>query len=1216
MSDVRDERFRERSGRRSPEAEDAVRRLARIQDTLTTDRNRISQLEAQLGRRERAAADADRLRRERDRLARLAREAQVELEAIAEYSERIGGSQSWRFGHRLARLFRLLTLRRPMRSDGGPSRLAQRASREAERLAAELGTLMGSAGDDTGTPRSLADPGPRDAVPIPPEQIARAGATGPVAVIVPVHNAPQELRRCLDSVIRNTDVPAELLVIDDASTDPAIPELLEAYGRKLPGMRVIRNERNLGFPATINLGFESTEGDVVILNSDTEVGPGWLRSLRLAASASDDVATATPLSDNAGAFSAPDVGVANGRPLNLTPDDAARLVGRASERLLPEIPVGNGFCMYVKRAAIEQVGGFDAEAFGRGYGEENDFCLRAAEAGWRHVLDDGGLVFHERSASFGERDPHEAKQTRALIDQRHPGYGDKVKAFLADPEVRRARLNVADAYRADSSSAAKPRLLYVVHAGGGGTPHTSADLLRALADRYDPYLFTSDTKRLRLAAWRGKGLEELGSWPLDPRWNVMDQTREDYRAVAASVLRTYAFDLVHVRHLFKHTFDLPELAGAMGIPVVLSFHDGYFACPTVHLLDENLEYCGGVCTPGDGQCYLPSPSLQTVPHLKHDWVFEWRRRVGEMLESVEACATASEHSRTVVSRALPQTTEVPFEVIEHGRDLRQVRGLGRPPSEVGDEEKVRILVAGNFNVRKGASVLAGISANDHENRLEFHFIGKMAPGFEDLGVIHGPYERDTYNDLVRQIRPSFAACLAIVAESYSHVLTEAWAAGLPVLASDHGAFRERVLRHGGGWLLDHRDPAGACERILEICDDPREYAQVAAEAGIEGIPTTSEMADGYDRLYGEVLARRRTLAGPTPGRGRRRLLDVDAVLPGRPGRRPGSSHVRCIRRHEHPSVRRELRARERDPSEIEESAVDPDVVLVQRHGLDPDRAPEFARAMGERGIPLVLELDDNLFEPRDASTGTADQRQIDTLVHLAGVSSLTIVSTPPLAAVAREHAERVAIVPNMLDERLWMPADGEPDPTFRRTGDRGLRILYMGSLTHSRDLDLLRPAFDLLADQGTEIQLEVVGGEPRSNGDRWYERTSPPPNHSSYPRFVPWLRSQRHRWDLAVAPLEDTPFNRCKSDLKLLEYAALGLPGAYSDVGVYESCRHEENGLLVSNEPEAWAEAIMRLARDSELREQLAREAFGYVADTRCLGEDDGGYVEALRSVA
>ncbi|MBM3667822.1 MAG: glycosyltransferase [Actinobacteria bacterium] len=1061
-------------------------------------------------------------------------------------------------------------------------------------------------------PASHADPGPREALAIPPAQIDRLREAPPISVVVPVHNAPEALERCLDALLRNTDIPAQLLVIDDASTDPGISPLLERYGEDLR-VRILRNERNIGFPATVNRGFAETEGDVVLLNSDAEVGPGWLRNLRLAAQAAPETATATPLSDNAGAFSAPEVGVANEHPRNLSRDEAARLVARASERLTPEIPVGNGFCMYIKRAAIDEVGGFDAEAFGRGYGEENDFCLRASAAGWRHVLDDAGLVWHERNASFGEREPGEVKSTRALIDDRHPEYTDRVRGFLADPEVRRARANVADAYRADPGSAARPRLLHVVHAGGGGTPQTSADLMRALADRYDSYLFTSDTKRLRLSVWREDGFEALDSWRLDPAWNVMDLTRPDYREAAASVLATYAIDLVHVRHLFKHTFDLPHLAGALGIPVVVSFHDGYLACPTVHLLDNKLEYCGGVCTPGEGQCYLPAPSLQTLPPLKHRWVYQWRRHVGEMLENAEACATSSEHTKGVIESALPRTTEVPFEVIEHGRDLRQARGLGRPP---GDSGPVRILVAGNFDVRKGAGVIAGIKAHDLDGRLEFHFIGRMATGFEDLGVVHGPYERDEYASLVERIRPSFAACLAIVAESFSHVLTEAWSVGLPVLASDHGAFRERILRHGGGWLLDHRDPAAACARILEICDDPAEYERVAGQANIEGQPSTAEMANGYDRLYGEVLAQRRSLAGDAPGRGRRHLLRAAALLPGSPGLRNASSYVRCLQRHSHPGVRRELHATERSATELGGLANGIDAVLVQRDAVEPEQAPSFTRALADSGLPLVLELDDNLLEFGDSSPITRDRDRVRGLRCLAEASALTMVSTPRLAEAASRHCERVTVVPNMLDERLWMPANSERPPTARRERRGPVRIGYVGTRTHKHDLALLRPALELLQREGLELELELVGVQEEDGGDgSWYRRLNTPAGHSAYPRFVPWLRRQRNRWDLAVAPLQDTPFNRCKSDLKFLEYSALGLPGVYSEVGVYESCRDDHSGLLVENEPEAWAAAIARLAGDWAVRERLAGEAFRYVAENRLLGDDDGGYVEALRSV-
>jgi glycosyltransferase involved in cell wall biosynthesis len=153
-----------------------------------------------------------------------------------------------------------------------------------------------------------------------------------------------------------------------------------------------------------------------------------------------------------------------------------------------------------------------------------------------------------------------------------------------------------------------------------------------------------------------------------------------------------------------------------------------------------------------------------------------------------------------------------------------------------------------------------------------------------------------------------------------------------------------------------------------------------------------------------------------------------------------------------------------------------------------------------------------------------------------------------------------------------------------------------------------------------DATLFVVGGEqqraPRRH--RWYDVVPLPTtdSHYAYPDFVPWLRSQRDAWTMAVAPLSDTPFNRYKSDLKHLEYAALGVPGIFSNVVPYRNAvRHEETGLLTENTTDAWCAAILRLAFDADLRERMADSARRYVLAERCLRNDAAEYVQLLRSI-
>ena len=248
-----------------------------------------------------------------------------------------------------------------------------------------------------------------------------------------------------------------------------------------------------------------------------------------------------------------------------------------------------------------------------------------------------------------------------------------------------------------------------------------------------------------------------------------------------------------------------------------------------------------------------------MPHLKHQWVCEWRAAVEEMLGSVTACVTTSEHSREIYQRSVPRLRGMRFEVIEHGRDLVQARGLNRRPSR---DRPIRILLPGNINVHKGAGFATALKELDAAGRLEFHILGKIHSEYEDLGTVHGEYERDRFANWVAKIGPSFIGIFSIWGETYCHTLTEAWGAGVPVLATDIGVLRERIRRHSGGWLLDPHDPRGAYERILEICDRDEEYARVSAEAGIAGLPSTAEMGARYEALYGELLSRAPSPASP------------------------------------------------------------------------------------------------------------------------------------------------------------------------------------------------------------------------------------------------------------------------------------------------------------------------------------------------------------------
>ena len=267
-----------------------------------------------------------------------------------------------------------------------------------------------------------------------------------IDVIVPVYRGLAATRRCLEGLFAGAQrAPFSIVVIDDASPEPGIAAWLDELAAQRR-IELLRNASNLGFVRTANRGLAlHPDRDVVLLNSDAETANDWLDRLHACAYRERDVGTVTPFSNNATICSYPYEGWAGGTPGTLGLAGLDRLFASVNAGRHADLPTAVGFCMYIRRACLDAVGAFDAERFGRGYGEENDFCMRAAAAGWRSVLAADVFVFHEGAVSFsGERDALTRAATTALLE-RHPEYSRRIDEFHAADPLRPLRRAVDDA---------------------------------------------------------------------------------------------------------------------------------------------------------------------------------------------------------------------------------------------------------------------------------------------------------------------------------------------------------------------------------------------------------------------------------------------------------------------------------------------------------------------------------------------------------------------------------------------------------------------------------------------------------------------------------------------------------------------------------------------------------------------------------------------------
>jgi hypothetical protein len=203
---------------------------------------------------------------------------------------------------------------------------------------------------------------------------------------------------------------------------------------------LIAHPENRGFVASANEGMALHPArDVVLLNSDTEVADGWIDRIFAHFAADPAIGTVTPFSTNATICSYPRTLAPNAMPAGETTATLDAAFAQANRGRRVDIPTAVGFCMAISRACLDRVGLFDYERYGAGYGEEVDFCMRAARAGFRNVLAGDAFVMHVGEVSFGEAGTDRRAKAQAMVDALYPEFQQRLAAFIPRDPPRMLR---------------------------------------------------------------------------------------------------------------------------------------------------------------------------------------------------------------------------------------------------------------------------------------------------------------------------------------------------------------------------------------------------------------------------------------------------------------------------------------------------------------------------------------------------------------------------------------------------------------------------------------------------------------------------------------------------------------------------------------------------------------------------------------------------------
>ncbi len=401
----------------------------------------------------------------------------------------------------------------------------------------------------------------------------------------------------------------------------------------------------------------------------------------------------------------------------------------------------------------------------------------------------------------------------------------------------------------DLNSLAAEAPIFVLHekiTNLGGASLTILDIIKSLDFAY---ILTSDGEDVELWQYNSR-LEKLKNWEISYKtdYSLIDDNEmiisDDFNnslfnnklyEVYNEILTKLNIPFIHINHLINHSFDLFEIAIKNNIPYLLNIHDFYYLCPSIHLLNENLNYCNLNCTDSCAINIDRKSKLQEVLKI-------WRNLNEKYLKNSIINIVPSYSTITIYNKIFPNINN--FKVIEPGRDLEILNH-----DSYFNNNKIKIFIPGHISPHKGSFLIREIKKLDTDKNLELHFAGTTIPNLNNYGINHGRYKREEFNQLVQSIKPTYIAILSNCFETYSHTLTEAIAAQIPVLTTNLGALKDRVEETGIGWTFDPNAEI-IYENILNI--NEKEYHEKIKNLSKVKLPKYGEMIEKYNKIYSKI----------------------------------------------------------------------------------------------------------------------------------------------------------------------------------------------------------------------------------------------------------------------------------------------------------------------------------------------------------------------------
>lgn len=579
------------------------------------------------------------------------------------------------------------------------------------------------------------------------------------------------------------------------------------------------------------------KSDLIIFNSELEISDDWIERLIQSANSYISIGTVSPmlLQD----FKEYDLD-------KFVKYDRQTL--REWGRIFEACTLGNCCdvewnlfdCVYIKSEVLCDVG-IPTEEMVLDKNKAKEWFMTVAQLGWSSVMTNdvvvsGRLIYGNSSIYYSSR---VKGNVRRFIDD----LWKCVELFFI-LHFDNSRINILHYLLADFQEGRAYNI--------GGTQFHVSDLVEYQKKKYNVFVLARDGGYLRLTEYVDNDKKQFDFWVGTASDNVIfyDKRHEE---VYLKILKVFDIRLIHIHHTMWMPLNIFYAANSYYIPIIMSIHDYYYACPVLKMINLQNELCTKhTCESDCNECLKKTKNIIDGTA----YINKWHREYGKVIDLCSKIISPSQQALDTIGEFYPQIHNKAF-IVEHG-----IR-LPKESNKINyKHDKLRIAFIGGISDIKGGSVIYDLIKKD-KSQFEWYIMGKI--GYSDLVYLEqknltktGQYKRYEIYDLLKLHEIDIVCILSIVAETFCYTLSEAAAMGIPVIAKRVGALGERAEKMQCGWVIPRDTNADELYSLLcQINNNRDEYNFFKERLEKMDNRNIEDMGKEYDDIYQLIQTNRK-----------------------------------------------------------------------------------------------------------------------------------------------------------------------------------------------------------------------------------------------------------------------------------------------------------------------------------------------------------------------